>query len=107
MGLGLTWPARAQPTSLTLWVSVRGSAPGASRSCGTCIATAVEDSAMPPPRMMAPAPVTLLCSSVAVMAIAAVVASTWKHMPAVCQRCCERDPLAPRDHNSRRETANV
>jgi len=50
--------------------------PVSARSCSTCIATAVEDSAMPPPRMMAPAPVTLLCSTVAVIAIAAVVANT-------------------------------
>ena len=50
--------------------------PVSARSCKTCIATAVDDSAMPPPRMMAPAPGTPLWSSIAVTAIAAVVAST-------------------------------
>ncbi len=61
----------------------------------TCIATAVEDSARPPPRMMAPGPCTA-ASAVTVAAMAAVDTSTCMTHRYECERtACDQADSSP------------
>lgn len=66
---GLAWNSSTEKVARPWRVPV------SDRSCSTCMATAVEESASPPPSTMAHGPATL-DSCIAAKAIATVVAST-------------------------------
>mmetsp|Transcript_2577 Transcript_2577/g.7681 ORF Transcript_2577/g.7681 Transcript_2577/m.7681 type:complete len:294 (-) Transcript_2577:1468-2349(-) len=63
--------------------------PVSARSASTCMATAVEDRARPPPKMMAPGPCTA-ASPDTVAAISAVVTMTWRPPRPNTNLCMER-----------------